>query len=350
MNPSISAARARANVLSRRAGWVAGALIALSSFALPAFSHHSDAAFDTETVIALRGTVEQFAWRNPHVYIRLSAQEAAGATTTWEVEAGSTPVLLRRGWTAESLKPGDAVTVRAHPSRDGQRNYGMLVTVQKSDGSVLGQSPAESAVATASSLAGIWRGREEALGPIYEQLGGLQLTSKGQAEFASYDPARDDPALQCIAPPTPATLIATVIYLTEIELLEDRILFRSEFFDAERTIWMDGRGHPENGARTIQGHSIGHWEGDTLVVDTTLFADNRSALGDGVASGAQHHVVERFRLSDDRTRLLIDFLVEDPEYLVEPFAASMEWDYAPQFTVYRYNCDPEVSRHYYTLQ
>jgi len=323
MNRSISPTRHAAPDHRIRAAWAACAAIVFSTITSPASSHHSDAAFDTDTVIALRGTVEQFAWRNPHVYIHVNAVDAGGQPTSWDIETGSTPILIRSGWSAESLKPGDAVTVRAHPSRDADRNYGMLVTLQKADGSVLSQSPSETAAATASSLAGVWRGREEALGPIFAQLGDLQLTPKAQAAAASYEPTRDNPGIQCIAPPTPTTLIATVLYL-----------------------WMDGRGHPENGERTIQGHSIGHWEGDTLIVDTTLFADYRSALGEGVPSGTQHHVVERFRLSDDRTRLLIDFLVEDPEYLVEPFSASLEWDYAPQLRRYRYNCDPEVSRHY----
>ena len=115
---------------------------------------------------------------------------------------------------------------------------------------------------------------------------------------------------------------------------------------------MDGRGHPENGARTNQGHSIGRWEDDVLVVDTTHFEDH--LLGNsvplsavqGIASGAQKHVVERYQLSEDGTRLSIDFLVEDPEYLEEPFTATMEWDYASDIEPIRFGCEPEEARRF----
>jgi hypothetical protein len=57
-------------------------------------------------------------------------------------------------------------------------------------------------------------------------------------------------------------------------------------------------------------------------------------------------VVERYRLSDDRARLLVDLVVEDPEYLAEPFAVSTEWDYAPQQRLLRFGCEPEQARRF----
>jgi hypothetical protein len=334
---------------AKKAGSVLGASLGMFAGAVPAYAHHSEAAFDTDTVIALRGTVERVAWRNPHVYIHLTTEGETGASVTWEIETGSTPILIRSGWTSQSLRPGDVVTIRAHPARNPSRNYAILLTAQKADGAVLTQSPIGTTAMAASSMAGVWRGREESIWPLFERWGDLRLTDKAEAAKAEYDSLRDDPEARCIAPPTPAMLVAAVLYLAEIHLLEDRITMRSEFFDIERTVYMDGRGHPENGERSNHGHSIGHWEGDELVVDTILFAEHRTANGEGVPSGTQRHVVERYRLSEDRTRLLIDFRVEDPEYLVEPFSASLEWQYAPQLRLYRYGCDPEVSRRY-TLQ
>ena len=124
---------------------------------------------------------------------------------------------------------------------------------------------------------------------------------------------------------------------------------RSEFFNSERMIHMDGRAHPENGERTNQGHSIGRWEGEVLVVDTRLFADHRAPIrgpNEGVPSGAQRHVVERFHLSEDRTRLIVDFVVEDPEYLGEPFSGSLELYHAPELEMLGFNCDPESIERY----
>jgi hypothetical protein len=147
----------------------------------------------------------------------------------------------------------------------------------------------------------------------------------------------------------PSILVAP--YLNRIELRDDAIVMYNERFNAERIIYTDGREHPANGPRTNQGHSIGRWEGETLVVDTTLFADNRAPVSgqqgnEGVPSGAGKHTVERYRLSEDRTRLLIDFVVEDPEYLAVPFSGYVEWYFAPHLEYLGFGCDPEISRRY----
>ena len=167
------------------------------------------------------------------------------------------------------------------------------------------------------------------------------LTARGRAAQAEYDVTRDSPAGKCIAYPTPTFL--GVPYLNEITLGDDRVTIRGELFGSERIIYTDGRGHPENGEHTNQGHSIGQWEGDVLVVDTRLLAEHRSALIDGAPMGTSRHVVERFALSEDGRRLLIDFVVEDPDYLEEPFAGEMEWDFAPQLEFINIDCDPEIS-------
>ena len=127
----------------------------------------------------------------------------------------------------------------------------------------------------------------------------------------------------------------------EIDIVEDRIFIRSEFFNVERTVYMDGRGHPENAERTNQGHSIGAWEGDVLVVDTTLFTDGRTGNGGCIPSGAQKHVSERYELNEDRTRLMIEYIVEDPEYLASPTMGGNFWDYAPDREMLSFPCDPE---------
>ena len=132
----------------------------------------------------------------------------------------------------------------------------------------------------------------------------------------------------------------------EIELLDDRILFRSEFYTSERTVFMDGRGHPESAERTLQGHSIGWWEGEALIVDTVHFSDLRNGNLFGIPSGAQKHVVERYELSEDGTRLLIDFVLEDPEYLAEPFEDGTYWDFSPGSEMSPFSCDLENAQRY----
>jgi hypothetical protein len=172
-------------------------------------------------------------------------------------------------------------------------------------------------------------------------LGGL--TDKAIAVQAAYAESQN-PVRDCRAYSTP-TLI-TLPYLNEIEIRDDRILIRTEFFRVERTIYMDGRGHPTNGERTNQGHSIGQWSGDVLVVDTALFADHPAGMRPGIASGSDKHVVERFALSEDRTQLLIDFTVEDPKYLAAPMTGSMVWDFAPDSALLSFDCEPENARQF----
>ncbi len=91
------------------------------------------------------------------------------------------------------------------------------------------------------------------------------------AHQAAFDPlSSENPESTCVGRPTPAALVSTGLYLMEIDLSrqDDAIIFQSEWFDEVRTIHMDGRGHPDPGERFVTGHSIGHWEGNTLVVDT----------------------------------------------------------------------------------
>ena len=105
-----------------------------------------------------------------------------------------------------------------------------------------------------------------------------------------------------------------------------------------------GRGHPVGGERTQQGHSIGWWENETLVVDSSLFSDHRTGNGPGIPSGAQKHVLERYTLSEDRRRITLDILLEDEEYLAEPLSGTIEWIFAPELQLYSYNCAQDVSR------
>jgi hypothetical protein len=82
-----------------------------------------------------------------------------------------------------------------------------------------------------------------------------------------------------------------------------------------RWIYTDGRQHPaaEDLEPTYNGHSIGHWEGKTLVVDTVGFTDVRHFVSDGVPSGERLHIVERFSLSADGNTLQDEFTMTDPD-------------------------------------
>ncbi len=301
-------------------------------------AHHSDAVYDYEAIVAFDAEVARYVWRNPHVTIFVETEDETGERIEWEIESGSTPIMIRSGWSQNLLDTGEAVTIRAHPMRSGQRKA-ILNTLETTDGRLWSQveGVAEVTVA-ASNLEGVWRGiRSTGLGGQADR---LVLTPAGEAAVASYDRVTDSPNVQCVPIPPPF-LNSITNYLSGIELLEDRVILRNEFFDMSRTVYTDGREHPENGERTNQGHSIGWWEGDTLVVDTTLLSSHRAGnSSSGVPSGAQKHVVERFSLSDDGTRAIVDVLVEDPEFLAEPFEGRTEMVYSPHLQLYAYDCEP----------
>ena len=230
------------------------ALIASFISVAPASGHHSEAGFDSDAVIAFRGRVTAFNWRNPHVYIHVETIDAAGNTNQWQVETGATPIMTRSGWTPDSLIPGEIITVRGHPERDSGRDYALLLSLEKEDGTVLAQSGGDpQTVARATSLSGAWKGRAETLGPFYQEMAATPLTEKGAAAQADFDFYTDSPSAQCIGYPSPF-ILATGLYVSEIETDDDIVVIRNEFFDATRTVFMDGRDHPETGVSCGSGH------------------------------------------------------------------------------------------------
>ena len=313
-----------------------------------ASGHHSDSAFDLNRVVAFEGKVVRFQWRNPHVYLIIKD----GNDIDWAVETGATPIMRRSGWNRDSFAAGDIVSIRLRPDRNQEKKHGLLVSVVGPDGVAMAsrQESSESDLTTTgestTSLAGVWTGELALRNSFLASLRNHPLTPKGESAAAQYDNSMHS-TVNCIAPPSPWIVAIADIHLGEIEIREDIIYLRSEFNDAERFVYMDGRGHPDNGERTYQGHSIGFWEGSTLVVDTKLFADNRSPFPFlGIPSGAQKHVVERYTLDEDGSRLLIDIHLEDPEYLAEPVKTDFVWNYAPHLELLDFDCDPEVARRF----
>jgi hypothetical protein len=262
-------------------------------------------------------------------------------------------VLTRRGWTAESLKPGDRVTVRAQPYRDRTRHFVLLQTVTKADGTTLGSGAGpgpEGPPPKAVSIFGVWQtfgarggGQGIAAGPPDQPALSLPLTDKAK-QAASRFSMRDNPLNECLAPTTPESI--GVPYLHAIEQNGEHVLLRDEYWEQTRIVYMDGRNHPPAAERAPLGHSIGHFEGETLLVETTNFADNVWGTARGIPSGAGKRVLERYRLTDGGETLTIDFTIEDPEFLTAPVSGTERWRYAPYLSLLPNRCDLEVAHRY----
>jgi hypothetical protein len=177
----------------------------------------------------------------------------------------------------------------------------------------------------------------------------LTLTEQGRIQEAAYSQnSAENPELSCISKPTPSMIVYTDLYPLEIEFNEgeETIDIRSQYFDVERTVFMDGREHPVANERTHQGHSIGRWEEDVLVVDTTNFADHRSPYQNGIPAGGEKHVVERYQLAEGGTRMRVEFMLEDPEYIVGSMMHARSLIYSPQMDMSPFNCDLEATRRF----
>ena len=100
----------------RHASVVAGLVLA----ALPVMAHHSFAAeYDEKKPITLTGSVTKLEWMNPHARFYVDVKDASGKVTNWEFELANLNALIRRGWTRNSLKPGDVITVDGYLAKDG---------------------------------------------------------------------------------------------------------------------------------------------------------------------------------------------------------------------------------------
>jgi hypothetical protein len=127
------------------------------------------------------------------------------------------------------------------------------------------------------------------------------------------------------SPPGMPRIMQLAQYPYEFLFTPGRVTINQEAWMQTRTIWTDGRGHPEDPDPTFMGHSIGWWEGDTLVIDTVAILEELE-----FASGALHspgfRVTERIRLSDGNADVLVNHLhMEDPQALAEPYEITVTY-------------------------
>jgi hypothetical protein len=117
---------------------IVSSVIAVLLVATSALAHHSNSAFDGDKVVVLTGTVMEWKWTNPHVWIILSVDDGKGAKVEWAIEGRTPGQLVRAGWSKTTLKAGDTITVDFSPAKDGSRT-GLLTRVRRPDGTVVGQ-------------------------------------------------------------------------------------------------------------------------------------------------------------------------------------------------------------------
>jgi len=362
---------------------VAALALAGLAYAAGAGAHHGVANFDLNKDIALEGVITSVEFVNPHSWLHFDVTGADGKVAHMRCEMRGATVLRRSGWSPEMFKTGATIKVTGSPDRtDPTACY--LGTATFADGSSLdryGQKDRPPSVAVGAAdrparlangtpnIAGDWAGEQRVMTDPRGQKGTLvplstakdynpgdvptggqafpgargtavslaadpvdtywnkrgsilPLTPAGAAAIAGVDLATAaNPRLDC----RPTNIMFDWTFETDINRItqsesEIKMLYGS--MGIERTIHLDQREHPASVAPSLAGNSIGHWDGDVLVVDTVGFAPGILSADGRLPHSAGLHVVERFTFDPAKLALKRDYVAEDPAYFTGEFKGS----------------------------
>ncbi len=332
-------------------------------------AHHSAAPhYDLEKQIELKGTVTQFRFVNPHSYVYFDVVDANGSKTPWRCELAAATMLSRLGWALDMFPIGQTITIKGAPARR-EANVCMLTSFVRSDGVEIFResnvarlytnrpAPARAVVTTRPArasdghinLAGLWVAaagmRGGPPGPPPGGPGGprgpggpggnVKLTEAGAAASKQYDSRFDNPALQC----KPENIFFAWTHdnhVNEIIQTTDTITLKYGYMDVVRTVFMNAK-HPAQITASNLGHSIGSWDGDTLVVDTVGFEPGLLMVPAGAMHSNQLHTVERFTLDPATMMLTRSYTAGDPLNLREPFTGQEKMKVSEEAAT-PYNC------------
>ena len=318
-----------------------------------ALAHHSRAAYDMTQEIVLEGTVADLQWKNPHIFMTIETERSDGAPSGVDVEVTSISEAHALGLPREAIAPGSRVVVRAHPGRRTPVTTAVGLEVKTSDGMVYplnvdAKLAIRARAVEARGLAGNWAPTLESFSAIRGTIGSWRLTDAGRAAAAA---ARDRAVAAGASTlgtcePFPPPILSIFPDLRTIEMNSDTVTMRFEGavgVPMERIVHLNGRAHPANVSPSLMGHSIGRWDGDTLVIDTVGFSPH-DVGGFFFPSGPNKHLVERLTLTAARTQLTYVLTLEDPDMLIGPASYTATWDHRPDLQFSGEPCDPDVAR------
>jgi len=318
---------------------IVGVMLAASN----ATAHHSFAPhFDRSRSVNISGTVKEYEARNPHSYLHVNAVDENGRTREYVCESHGVTQLSRIGITPQLLKAGTKVRVTGPLSRHSPYMC-FFETIELADGRILNvngpggsqQTPLQAKLPPRKDVFGTWLLAPSARRSTGSPQPKMQLTPAGEKAVAAYDPFKDDPVFRC-----DPVAIARVWQApsTPLEIVRNGadVVLHHEWMDVRRVIHMNMKTHPKDGARSSLGHSIGYWEGDTLVIETgnysagvlEQYVEQQGQPTKGLLHSPALTTVERLHVDAERQRLVVEVDMTDPEFFKQP-VARMTMEYSP---------------------
>jgi hypothetical protein len=333
------------------------AVLILMALPITSLAHHSRAEFSVGSQTQeLDGELVEIVWRNPHPRFTLRSVNDSGQEELWELEAyGNAASLQRTGITGDNFMLGEQVRVVGRAST--RRDRVMLTThMLLSDGTEAileyhaGPYWSEQYIGgeetwTIDEEAVLRRAAEENRG-IFRvwsiRRRGLDTerfsyTEEAIAGRANFDPL-DSFLTRCEQPGMPMTMMRPQRY--ELINRGETIVLLNQYFDTARTIYMTASEEaPEDQPMSHLGYSVGRWEGNVLVVETSRINwPYLDAIGTPQSEAVES--VERFTLSEDQSRLDFHITITDPAMFTEPGVYEKYW-LALGEELLPYNCLPE---------
>ncbi len=330
-------------------------------FALNAVAHHGSvtnpAMYLADEMVEIEGEIVDVFWRNPHPRYRLEVSGDTSVAGVWELELSGSPTgYLRQGLTADDIaKVGDVVKVAGFVSRGDDRTLGvqnMLLT--NGQEFAYGRNPSlrwSSVRMTAETLdmdpIKVEAAKQSAKG-LFRVWGGIQapeievenyahiLTERGRELQDAYDLFEDNMELRCIQG-MPSTMFDRGGAPMEVIDQGDQIILRLQEYDVARVIHMNAQDNAVEPEPSRLGYSVGRWDGDDLVVETSHI-DWPYYDEIGVPQSLQAVQYERFSVSEDGNQLNYQITTVDPVVFTEPMTLTSTRQWIPGLEVQPYNC------------
>ncbi len=186
---------------------------------------------------------------------------------------------------------------------------------------------AESVLAVRSDFNGVWLSAPGAAGgEQFAEMAGPeppQLTSEALRIREEYDLFVDDPAYRCS--PSSINRVWSNPVPIEIEQQADRVILRYEYMDGVRTVYLDGRSQPADAPPQVLGHSVGRYEGSTLIIESTGFTSSYIGSISGTPQTETLSTIERLTLTEDGQIFRLELSQADPATFTTPWLSTRDF-------------------------